>query len=321
LKADSWISMPAVNWLLIHLGDAALWLWGALKTVAATGWDALNVVLNPVLSRVLAVVNPVCTVLADGVYALLSPLPVWLGLTVLSAVTGVVMLVAFRYTSNQKAIGRARDDITANLLALKLFKDEVGVTFRALGRIFGALGRLQWHMLRPLLILLLPMLLLLGQMGTRYQWRPLHPGERTLIRMRLAPGAGDVQAELEPGPAALVEAGPVPGGGELVWRIRAGQPGRGLLQFKVNGVSLEKEIVVGDTFQRVSAERLGSRWTAQILHPTEPLLPAGAPVVALEIGYRGVHSYVYGETWWIAYFFVISMAAALVFKPVFRVRF
>jgi len=314
--------MHALNWLLIHLGNGGQWLWSAVKAVCVAAWDGLDTILNPVMARVLAMLNPICTAIADAVYAVLSPLPVWLGLTLISAVTGVVMLIAFRYTSNQKAIGRARDDITANLLALKLFKDEIGVTFRSQGRILGALLRLQWHMLRPLLILLLPMLLLLGQMGVRYQWRPLRAGERTLIRMHVNPGqAGVPAAELEPSPGAIVEAGPVPGGGELVWRIRAGEPGRHTLRFRVGAATVEKELVVGDAFQRVSAARLGSRWTSQILHPTEPLLPANSPVEALEIQYAGVHSYIHGANWWILYFFVVSMAAALLLKPVFKVRF
>jgi hypothetical protein len=311
-----------MNWLLLHLGNAAQWLWEAIKAGAATVWGGLDAVLNPVLSRVLAVLNPIGTVIADGVYAILSPLPVWLGLTLVSAVAGVVMLIAFRYTSNQKAIGRARDDITANLLALKLFKDEIGVTFRSQGRILGALARLQWHMFRPVLIMLLPMLLLLGQMGVRYQWRPLHSGEAALIRLRLNPDVTEVpQVMLEPSPGLQVEAGPVPGGGELVWRVRAGDPGRHMLRFNVAGTTLEKELVVGDGFQRVSAERLGSRWTSQILHPTERLLPHGGPVTSIEIGYSGVQSYIYGANWWILFFFIVSMAFALLFKPVFKVRF
>lgn len=314
--------MHVLSWLLIHLGNAAQWLWGALSGFFGTLWDGLDSVLNPVLSPVLAVLNPICTTMADGVYAVLSPLPVWLGLTLISAVTGVVMLIAFRYTSNQAAIGRARDQITANLLALKLFKDDIRVGFRAQGRLLLALARLQWHMLRPLLIMLLPMLLLLGQMGVRYQWRPLRPGERTVIRLRVTPGQTELPAvALEPNSGAVVEAGPVAGGGELVWRVRGGEPGRHLLRFDVDGKTAEKELVVGTKFERVSAERIASRWTSQILHPTEQRLPAGGPVEAITVQYASVQSYIYGADWWILYFFVVSMVFALLLKPVFKVRF
>ncbi len=314
--------MNVINWLLINFGNAVAWLWGGLKAVLAALWAGLDALLNPLLSRLLAILNPICTVIADGVYFVLGPLPPWLGLALISAATGVVMLVIFRYTSNQAAIGRARDDITANLLALKIFKDELGLALRCLARVLSALLRLQWHMLRPVLIMLLPMLLLLGQMGARYQWRPLRPGEQTLIKIHLSPPQVDLrEAAIEPCAGLVVEAGPVPGGGQLVWRVRGGLPGRYKLRFNLAGQTLEKELTVGDGLQRVSAQRLGSRWTSQVVHPTEPLLPAGSPAQAIEVLYGSVDSWVYGANWWVLHFFVVSMAVALLLKPVFKVRF
>ena len=111
--------MDAVNWLLINGADALFWLGGLIKILFSHVFTVLDAVLNPVLSPILAVLNPVFTEIADGLYFLLAPFPVWVGLTILSVVAGVIMLIAFRYTSNQAAIGKAKDDIKANLLALK----------------------------------------------------------------------------------------------------------------------------------------------------------------------------------------------------------
>ncbi len=308
--------------LLLHLGDAVQWLWHALCVGAAWVWALIEVVLNPVLAPVLLVLNRLSTCAGDAVFAILAPLPPWLGLTLLSALLGVLMLVAFRYTSNQVKIGRTRDELTAHLLSLKLFKDDLGVTLRAQGRLLRALARLQVLMLKPVLILLLPLLLIVGQMGLRYQWRPLHPGEETLIRLRLRSTAGDraAMARLDAGPGLADIVGPVPGGGQLVWRVRGGIPGRHTLRFTIAGQVLEKDLVVGSGLARVSAERPPRRWTSQILHPAETPLPADGPVRAIEIGYGGVDSRVYGANWWVLYFFVVSMTAALVAKPILRVR-
>ena len=71
---------------------------------------------------------------ANGLGRLLAPigwLPGWLSATVVAVVTGVGMLAVFKYTSNQRAIKRARQRIRANLLAIKLFKDSVAVGLRA----------------------------------------------------------------------------------------------------------------------------------------------------------------------------------------------
>ena len=56
---------------------------------------------------------------------LLAPfgvVPGWLSATAVAAVTGVLLLVVFKYTSNQAAIKRVRNDINANLLAPQAFQ-------------------------------------------------------------------------------------------------------------------------------------------------------------------------------------------------------
>lgn len=314
--------MDTVDWVLINAGDALLWLGGALKGLFLALGGALDTVLNPVLSPVLAFLNPAFTAVGDAVYAGLSRLPAWAGLALLSAVCGVIMLAVYRYTSNQAAIGRARDAMSANLLALKLFKDDLGVAFRCQGRLFAALLRWQWHMLRPMSLLVVLLLPVFAQMGTRYQWRPLRPGEQSLVRVNLRNAGPDVSAAtLAPCPGVADAVGPVPGGGQLVWRIHAGEPGRYVLRFEVAGETIEKELVIGPPFRRVSAERPDRCWTAQLLHPVERPLPARGPVRSIEIAYGGVESHICGANWWILTFFVVSLIAALVLLPVFRVRF
>ena len=314
--------MDIFNSVVIHGGEAVVWAWELI--VAVFGWvfSSLDAILNPVLSPLLALLNPICTAIGDVVYAVLSPFPVWVGLTVISAATGVVMLIAFRHTSNQAAIARIKDEIKANLLALKLYKDELRVTFLSQARLLWAIVRLQRYVLTPVLWMTLPMLLALAQMGVRYQWRPLRPGERTLIKMRFAPGAGkSALASVEPHPGLAMEVGPVPGGDLCVWRIRGGAPGRHLLRFHVGGETLEKELVVGEAFQRVSAVRPSGRWTDQLFHPVERRMPAGSPVRTIEVVYPGVDSWIYGADYWVLYFFVVSMVVGFVFAPVFKVRF
>ncbi len=318
--------MDAVNWLLLNAGDAVLATWSAVKVGAAWAWSIVDTLLDPLLSVVLACLNPLCTKLGDLVYAILSPFPIWIGLTLLSVAAGLIALLAFRYTSNQTAIGRAKDDIKANLLALKLFKDELGVTFRCQLRLLWAIARLQRYMLFPFFVMLPPMLLLLAQMGIRHQWRPLQPGEQTNIELRLtdeAPTTDTTPTEpitLQPNPG-LAEIVGVPGADRTVWRITAGSPGRHILQFHLGAESIEKELVVGTEFQRVSAIRTRHNWGAQLLHPAEPCLPADATVASIQILYPHVDSWIHGANWWLLSFFVISMATALIFKPLFNVRF
>ncbi len=312
--------MEIVNRLLLWLGDTALWLVASCGRWLSAAWGRLEPALNPVLSPVLAWLNSACSAVSEVVFRVLAPVPSWLELLLLSGVSGAAMLVLFRYTSNQRAIGRARDRLTANLLALKLFKDEPRLTFRTQLRVLGALARLQWHLLRPLLIMLLPMALLLGQLAGRYQWRPLKPGERSFVRVRLKAAAVVPEPVLETDGGAVVEVGPVPGGGDLVWRIRGGEPGRHPLRLRINNHCLEKELVVGEQRDRVSVERVGARWGAQLMRPLEPVLPSDVPVESIVVQYPVSRLPLTGDTRWIWTFTVASLLSAGLLRSVIKVR-
>ena len=311
-----------LNWLLIAGGQLWFWTWDNLKAICGMLWSVLDAVLNPVLSPVLSILNPICVVVGDVVYAAIGLLPIWAGLILLSAGTGVVMLIFFRYTSNQTAIVRAKDDIKANLLALKLFRDDLRVVFSAQGKVLLAVMRLQRHVLLPVFLATPFMLLVMAQMGIRHQWRPLHPNERTLIKMTMRPSSGNsTQAVLRTHPGVRVEVGPVPGGNQFVWRVRAGQPGRHILQFDIGSSVVEKEFVVAEGLERVSALRPGADWTSQLIHPVERPLPTASLVESIEILYPSLDSRLYGADYWLLTFFVVSMIVALILSPVFKVKF
>ena len=317
--------MQFVGKLLMFLGDCALALWGSLKGGFAWIGSALDAVLNPILSPLLGWVNPVCVKIGDACFAAIGTLPAWLGITLFSAILGVVMLFAFRHLSNQAAITRAKDDIKANLLAMKLFRDDLRVVFVSQLRLLAATIRLQRYVLAPVLWSLPPMMFILAQMGLRYQWRPLHVGERAIVKLRAASDASGLDGvTLAPNENVEVEVGPVPGGGEWVWRIRAKNAGRHTLRFHMPGAEsgeISKEVVVGDSLSRVSAMRPGSHWLDRLFHPVETPFTKNSPIRDIEIIYPSVESYVSGADYWVVFFFIVSMITALVFAPVFRVKF
>jgi hypothetical protein len=90
------------------------------------------------LVSLIAGINGATNAVGGLLLAPVAAVPGWLSITLISAVLGVLLLLIFKYTSNQRAIGRVRDDIKANLLAVKLFKDSLSVTFRSQARVFGA---------------------------------------------------------------------------------------------------------------------------------------------------------------------------------------
>ncbi|MDP6379777.1 MAG: hypothetical protein QF662_00410 [Phycisphaerae bacterium] len=259
---------------------------------------------------------------------LLAPLigtaPGWLSNTIISAAVGVALLFMFKYTSNQRAIGRTRDNIKANMLALKLFKDSMAVTLQSQGKVFAGSLLLLVHAIRPLLVMILPVSLILGQLGVWYQARPLRPGEHTVVTMRLNGEADSPwpKVSVDFGPGGEVVTGPVRvlSKREICWEIKARGKGIQHIVFRVDEEKVEKELAVGDGFLPVSAERPDWNWASIMVHPREKPFPPESPVRSISITYPVRSSWTSGTDWWMIYFFVASMVFALIAKPFLKVK-
>ncbi|RPI82918.1 MAG: hypothetical protein EHM42_08955, partial [Planctomycetaceae bacterium] len=211
------------------------------------------------LSRVVAGLNGLASALGSVLLAPLAFLPGWVSSTLVAVVTGALMLLTFKYTSNQRAIKRARDQIRANLLALSLFKENIGVSLRAQGRILQNAGRLLVLAVVPMLVMFVPMCLVLAQLALWYQARPLSVGEEAIVTLRLADG-GDADwptVRLEPDPTIDISTGPVRALSqrEVFWNLTTRTPGYHRLVFDVGGQRIEKELAAGDGYMRVSQKR------------------------------------------------------------------
>ena len=82
----------------------------------------------------------------------------------LSIVIGLLMVVLFGYTSNQKAIKIAKDQLKAHLLAVRLFQDQLHVVVGSYGRILRGTGRYLKLAFMPLLYVIIPITLLIVQL-------------------------------------------------------------------------------------------------------------------------------------------------------------
>ncbi len=270
------------------------------------------------LAQLVVWLNTVANGLGKALSLPIVLLPGWLSATLIAAATGVLFLAAFKYTSHQQAIKRVRNDIKANLLALKLFKDSAAVTMRAQGRVFmGAF----WLILLgfvPFLAMIVPACLLLAQLGLWYQNRPLRVGEEALVTMKLNGSAATAwpSVALEPTSAIeiVVPRVRVQSQREICWTIKAREAGYHRLVFQVNGTPVEKDLAIGDDFMRVSTLRPGWDWEEALFNPWEKPFAADSPVQSIAIDYPERTSWTCGTDWWIAYWFLVSMLAGLCFR-------
>lgn len=274
-----------------------------------------------ILISIIVFVNNLMNALFRPLAGVMMAMPGWLSNLILSAIVGVLALVLFKYTSNQDAIGKVRDNIKAQMLAMKLFKDSMAVTLIVQGRMFGGALLLMLHSLRPMLVMIIPFSLVLAQLGLWYQARPLMPGEQTVITIEVTPDViGEVILQSLPG--AKITAGPVTAidKNEINYNIEATEIGSHEIIFNVSGQTFTKQLVIGDELVRLNPIRPGANIGLMLMYPDEEPFAPDSPVKSISLKYPDRISKTSGTDWWIAYFFVMSLIAALILKPVLKVR-
>lgn len=277
-----------------------------------------------ILLQILTSINAGATALCSALFACIALVPGWLSLAFISAALGVFLLVIFKYTSNQQAIARVRDDIKADLLAVKIFKDNVAVTLKSQGRVFICSFKLLFYSIIPMMIMIIPVSLILAQMGAWYQARPAGPeDEPVTVKVTLNSSAESWPAvTLSALPAAITTVGPIRilSKKEIYWKIKPLKEGYHTLLFQAGTRQFEKQLAVGSGFMRLSPKRPGPDFADMLLYPLEKPFPDNSTIRSISIEYPARSSRIYGTDWWMLTFFIASMIFAFLCKPFIKVR-
>jgi hypothetical protein len=253
---------------------------------------------------------------------LLQPGPLLLVLAI-SIVIGLVMVVVFRYTSDQKAIGRAKDRLKANLLAVRLFQDQLPVVMRAYGRILRGTGSYLRLAFTPFLIAILPITFLIVQLDRYFGWMPLRPAQTFLVEARVDDPAAASEIELQL-PTDLVSSAPavhIPQDREVVWRLVAQHDGQYDVHIAAGGQTVSKQVVVSQGLARISPVRMRGRFWERIFTSGEPALADNSAIQSISVTYPPrIINFAWMEWNWIVLFFVISLVAGFIFKSALGIQ-
>ncbi|MEZ6061949.1 MAG: hypothetical protein R3C19_16510 [Planctomycetaceae bacterium] len=258
---------------------------------------------------------------------LLAPvqwLPGWLSSTIIGIVTGVLMLVVFKYTSNQSGIKRTRDAIKANMLALSLFRDNIRVSLRCQAGLLAGAAKLLLFSLVPMAVLTVPMILVLGQMSLWYQARPLAADEESVVTVQLKEDAADAVSTIRmtSTDTATIVTGPVriPGRHMVCWNLTPAKVGVHELQFDVAGETFTKQFASGRGYEPVSIKRPSRVLGELLMHPREAPFPPDSVVQSIEVTYPDRDGFSSGTNNWVIYWFIVSMIGAFAAKPFLNVN-
>ncbi|MBI3661457.1 MAG: hypothetical protein HY234_00175 [Acidobacteria bacterium] len=268
--------------------------------------------------------------LFDGLFYPFRAASPWFPLVLLSFFAGVLMLLVFRFTSNQSAIRRVKDRMQAHLFEVRLFPDQLGVVLRAYGRILRWTLAYLGHALVPLAVMTVPLVLLLVQMDLRLGHEPLRPRSSFLLKALAAGDASLEQASLRLPDGLVLTAPPLhifhapEKRQEVNWRLEAQRPGEFSVEVVVADKVFSKQVIVVEPGSnvRLSPARVRPDWMELLLESSEPPLPPDSPLHHILVVYPHRNlSLGRWELHWLVPFFVFSLMAAFAMKGVFRTEF
>jgi hypothetical protein len=248
----------------------------------------------------------------------------WVGLVAVSLLSGIVLLLIFRRTSNQRGLRAAKDRIIGDLLEVMLYRDELRVVLRAQIGVIRDNLRYLGYALVPLAFMVLPVVVLLLQIDLRYGRRPVNVGEPVIVSAKLTPDAGLLDAVSLTAPPGVRIDSPalrIQPDREVNWRVVASTPGRYDLRVRAAGKEFTKALVVGRWGDAIESERVRSGLRRQFMHPGEAPLPVSAPVDAIRVAYADRSlSLLRWRLSWIWPWLVLSMAFGYALRGPLRVQ-
>jgi len=266
--------------------------------------------------------NPVGGLRNTFIYGFRFDVPTAL-VIVVSVIVGFLMVLVFRYTSDQKAIRIAKDQLKAHLLAVRLFQDQLPVVLNSYGRIVQGTGRYLRLALRPLLFAIVPLTILIVQLDHYLGWTGLPKGETFLVKARVSHAEVLNTTNLQLPAELNTTAAPVhiPQDSEIVWRVVASAPGKYAINVGSADKTFSKSVTISKGLERISLARLQGQFWERMLVSTESALPAESPIRSIEVGYPARSIFFLGFEWnWIWLFFVLSLAAGFLFKSMLGIE-
>jgi len=253
---------------------------------------------------------------------LTSPLAI---VVALSVVVGLGMVVLFGYTSDQKAIGIAKDQLKAHLLAVRLYRDQLYVVMGSYGKVLRGTGRYLRLAFRPLLYVIIPIVLLIVQLDRSLGLTAIHANTPFLLTARVnnADALNAMSIEL---PLEITASAPpvhVSADYEVVWRLVASREGSYEVKIITRDDSMVKTVRVSSRLARVSPERLRDHFWERMFVSGESALPANSPVESITVDYPERNIPLGIADWemnWIWLFFILSMIAGFIFKELLGIK-
>jgi uncharacterized membrane protein (DUF106 family) len=247
------------------------------------------------------------------------------GIIFISLLTGGVMLLLFRLTSNQDAMKEVKTKISAYFLEMRLYKEDISTVMASQRRILRANMEYMKLAVVPAVVMIVPVILIMVQLNLRYAETGLKPGDTAIVKVKVEEGVDLLREGLRLSTAGGVQkASPavrIASRGEVDWKIKVAEAGThnitlisrtGEMAIPVFGIT--RLVPIYKSFRKSSI-------LETIFNPGCPRVPDAVPIQSIEVKYPPM-AFSFGviELSWLWTFLIISMAFGLFLKFVLKVE-
>jgi hypothetical protein len=247
------------------------------------------------------------------------------GLILVSVITGAVMLLLFKLTSNQQAMKEVKTRISAYFLEMRLYKEDISVVMASQRNILKAnMGYMKLAVI-PALVMIVPVILIMVQLNLRYAQAGFRPGDTAMVKVKAEEGVDVVRNRVTlKADRGIEKASPavrIPSLQETDWKIKLTEKGvhdltietaTGEVTFPVYATT--RLIPVYGTFKKAS-------FLETVFNPGAPRIPDEVAIESVEILYPEMSfSWGFIDLSWLWSFLIISMGFGVILKFLFGVE-
>lgn len=250
----------------------------------------------------------------------------WVGMILISFLTGLLMLFVFKWTSNQQGIQKVKNRIKAHLLELRLFKDSLSQSLRSQGNILRCNLTYISYSVKPMLVMIIPIILILIQLNFWFGYESLTPNEPAILKIKLVEDQNPLETQIavQLSSGLVMETPPlrIEESSEINWRFSATQAGIQQFTVTINGETITKKVSVAQKpLSKISPLKTNKNFFDQVMYPTESPIKGQIPVKSIEVQYPTKSMNLFGwKLHWIIVYFALSIIFGFAFKGIFKVQ-
>ncbi len=257
--------------------------------------------------------------------------PVW-GLTIISIISGVVLLLVYGKVSNQKAIKKTKGKIYGHILEAILFRHDLKTSLKAQGGMFSS--GLKYFVLAvpPIIILMIPCLAVLAQLNLRYNSEPLNPGEHAIFEVTLTDPTTLFDVTLKT-PKGVHSTPPVRNidTNQISWRLDVDtqvsySSADNLLTIESSDKTLTTPIVIGNNHRNKDHGKIASQsyssWWWRFFYPSDTILKETQDVFKeTSLTYPdSSYNFLGMQSHWLVIFAIVSILSGIASSRLFNVE-